>query len=53
MEVNTEEYLFVDFEKYCGACKHKKKKEHEQPCRECLEHPTNEYSHKPVRWEEK
>ena len=47
------DYLLVDFKKYCETCKHKDVKETEDPCNECLENPTNLFSHKPVKWEEK
>ena len=39
---------FVDFEKYCRECEHVKRAENESPCWECLEHPTNFQSEKPV-----
>ena len=47
------DYMIVDFHKYCETCKHKGTKETEDPCNECLENPTNLYSQKPVKWEEK
>ncbi len=43
---------FVDFYKYCKKCKHKDKKEIEEPCDDCLEMPVNDDSHKPVLFEE-
>ena len=46
------DYLIVDFKKYCETCKHKDVKETKDPCNECLENPTNLYSHKPVKWED-
>lgn len=48
-----QDYLFVDFKKYCETCKHKSTEETEDPCNECLENPMNLYSQKPVKWEEK
>lgn len=42
---------FVDFEKYCGSCIFRTRDESEDPCDECLSHPTNEHSHKPVYYE--
>ena len=48
-----ESYKEVYFDQYCKNCKHENLKEEEKPCCECLEHPTNEYSHKPVMYEEK
>ena len=47
------DYREVYFDQYCKSCKHEKLKEEENPCCECLGHPTNEYSHKPVMYEEK
>ena len=44
----------VYFSQYCPTCRHKEStKMHEDPCNECLDHPTNLYSHKPVKYEEK
>ena len=48
-ELNDKEVFFV---KYCEICKHKDVPETEDPCNECLEHPSNKGSHKPVNWEE-
>lgn len=45
------DYLLVDFSRYCKSCKHKDILETEDPCNECLENPTNLYSHKPVKYE--
>lgn len=53
MEGINEEYFEVDFGKYCKTCKHKDKKEIEDPCCLCLEEPTNLHSQKPVKLEEK
>lgn len=44
---------FVDFDVYCPMCKHFVKDGTEEPCNTCLECPVNEYSHKPVYFEEK
>ena len=46
------EYKEVYFYEYCSKCKHKDKKEEEDPCCECLEYPVNENSHKPIKYEE-
>lgn len=46
-------YKEVYFNQYCKTCKHAKKKEHEEPCEECLDNPINQYSHKPINWEKK
>ena len=43
---------FVEFNEYCHKCKFKATPETEDPCNECLTEPTNEYSHKPVRFED-
>lgn len=42
---------FVDFYSYCVSCKHRDKKETENPCDECLKEPVNTNTSKPVRWE--
>ena len=42
----------VDFEHYCPKCKHWKESEACDSCHECLHHCSNEYSHKPVMFEE-
>lgn len=43
----------VYFGDYCKTCKHEKVSEQDDPCYDCLDNPVNEYSHKPIRWEEK
>lgn len=43
----------VYFDQYCKTCKHKEKKDNEEPCDECLDNPINLYSHKPVNYKEK
>ncbi len=45
-------YKEVYFDQYCKTCKYNLSKEDEDPCYECLENPTNLYSHKPVNYEE-
>ena len=42
---------FVEFDKYCKNCKHKKVKQDEEPCNECLSSPVNEHSIKPIKFE--
>lgn len=42
----------VDFHKYCNKCKHKDKKEYEDPCYDCLCETVNTYSKKPVYFKE-
>lgn len=51
MDIN--EYKEVYFHEYCKQCKHYDKDENQSPCFECLEDPVNQFSHKPVRFEEK
>ena len=46
------EFKEVLFDEFCKTCKHFKKSEIEEPCCECLTVPANEYSQKPVKWEE-
>lgn len=48
-----DEQKIVDFEKYCCKCEHWPKPEIEDPCWECLNTPTNTWSHKPVKFKEK
>ena len=44
-------YKEVDFHKYCPSCKHKSKKDSEDPCNECLSEPMNVNTSKPMKWE--
>lgn len=48
-----EDYKEVYFHEYCKTCKYEKTKEKMSPCADCLEEPTNLYSHRPVKWEPK
>ena len=48
-----EMYKEVYFDQYCTKCKHSKEPETSDACDECLEHPQNLYSHKPLRFETK
>lgn len=43
--------LIVEFDKYCKTCQHKDLAETDPPCDDCLEHPTNLHSNKPVCYE--
>lgn len=43
----------VSYEKYCGICKHSDCPESADPCFECLDHPLNYYTDKPVNYEER
>lgn len=42
----------VYFNQYCSKCKHVAVEEGEDPCHDCLNEPVNQYSHKPVMFEE-
>ena len=46
-------YKEVYFDQYCKTCEHADLKDTDKPCCECLDNPTNLYSHKPVKYEEK
>ena len=49
----NEGYKEVYFHLYCKDCKHEEVEDVKDPCNECLDHPCNLYSHKPVKWEPK
>lgn len=42
----------VEFDMYCPACKHCKRKETEEPCNTCLSISARPDSRKPEKWEE-
>lgn len=42
---------FVEFDKWCEKCKNYKKSPTDDPCNECLTHPVNDGSRKPVCFE--
>lgn len=42
----------VYFDRYCPLCKHKDRKEEEDPCYNCLAEAVNTDSHKPINFEE-
>lgn len=46
------EYKEVYFHEYCKTCKYRDVSDVKDPCNECLDHPANLHSHKPVMWEE-
>lgn len=54
---DPQEYKEVHFHEYCDTCKRSEVKSVTDPnwamCNECLSHPTNQYSHKPILYEEK
>ena len=41
----------VRFDKWCKYCIHKKKTGTEEPCFDCLSYPSNEDSHRPIRFQ--
>ena len=43
-------YKEVYFDIYCKSCKYDELHDHDEPCNDCLDHPVNVDSHKPVRW---
>ena len=42
----------VFFDEYCKTFYYEKTKESDSPCCDCLDEPANQYSHKPVKYEE-
>lgn len=42
----------VEFHKYCKTCKHRALEEWLDPCHDCLNHPINQNSKKPVNYDE-
>ena len=42
----------VYFNQYCPKCKNYDLEGDEEPCFDCLSEPVNQYSHKPVKFEE-
>ena len=43
---------FVDFNTYCQRCEYANLDAADDPCNECLAHPVNTYSRRPVRYKE-
>lgn len=43
----------VEFDQYCCECKYTELPEENEPCCECLEHPVNTHSKKPVYFKAK
>ena len=50
--MNDAGYKEVYFYKYCKLCKYYELDASEDPCDECMNNPTNLYSHKPINFEE-
>lgn len=43
----------VQFDTWCSKCEHRKTKETDQPCHECLSYPIQTDSTKPIHFAEK
>ena len=43
----------VYFGSYCPICKYRHLTDDKEPCNECLTHPSNQDSHRPVKWEKR
>ncbi len=41
---------FVAFEEYCVSCEFLDHNDAEEPCHECLSHPTNTHSIQPINY---
>ena len=50
MEDNYKEVYFGIF---CQSCRYSYKKDTDEPCCDCLAHPENLNSHRPVNWKGK
>lgn len=46
-------YKEIRYDIYCPKCKHQKKSEWENPCRECLDHGCGIDSKRPIYYEKK
>lgn len=51
--MNLNEQKIVEFGKYCPRCKYYLKPENEDPCCECLDTPTNAWTHKPINFKKR
>lgn len=51
--MNTNGDKLVAYEIWCKQCKYFENPDAEEPCAECLDHPTNQYSTKPINWRDK
>lgn len=43
----------VYYNEYCKSCKYANTIEYKSPCNECLDTPSNTYSHRPVYYKPK
>lgn len=51
--MDQQSYKEVYYHQYCPTCKHRKVKNVDEPCDECLSEPLNWNTHRPVNYEEK
>ena len=51
LSTNNEKEVY--FHEYCKTCEYLNKKMVADPCNDCLDHPYNIDSHKPVHWKER
>ena len=51
MEIGEQKEVF--FHLYCTHCKHKDESDDSDVCNDCLDTPTNVYSHKPINFKDK
>ncbi len=45
--------IMVRYDLWCDKCQHKTIKENDEPCEECLDHPINENTERPINFKEK
>ncbi len=46
------DYKEVYFDQYCSKCEYNNETETGEHCKECLNNPVNNFSHKPVNFKE-
>lgn len=51
--MNNDGMKLVNFDEYCESCEYCDEPETSDICNECLTNPVNQYSHKPIKYEEK
>lgn len=51
--MNDENMKEVRFDLYCEKCKYSELGESDEPCDECLGEGARQYSHKPLKFEER
>lgn len=45
--------MMVRYDLWCSKCKNKDVKENDDPCEECLDHPVNDSTERPIHFKEK